>query len=232
MTSRNQSKLRDSNVLVIGDTHLPFVHKHYLDFVKEVQWKCKCKQVVHIGDLVDNHSISYHEIDPDGWSPKYEMEKVDEQLVDWFKAFPELKLCRGNHDSLVDRKGKTVGLPKRCFMPYRDIWGLPKGWQDDFEFIIDGVLYKHGTGFSGQYAHVTAAERSRQSTVIGHTHSSGGVEYIASSRDCIFGMQVGCGIDRKSYAFAYGKDFARKPILGCGVVTDNGRFAQFFPMGL
>ena len=218
------------SVLILADSHLPFEHEHYLDFCFGIRKRCKCEKVVHIGDLVDNHSISYHEHDPDGWSPEYEMKETDKHLKEWFKAFPELNLCRGNHDSLVDRKGKTVGLPRRAFRPFRDIWKLPKEWIDDFEFVIDNVLYKHGTGMNGKYAHVQAAERSRMSTVIGHTHSSGGVEYLASSRDCIFAMNVGCGIDRKKYAFAYGKDFPRKPILGCGVVTDEGKFAQFFPM--
>ena len=223
-------KLKKENVLIIADTHLPFEHENYLDFCKEIQVRCKCGVVVHIGDLVDNHSISYHEHDPDGWSPEEEMVQADLHLKPWFKAFPEVKLCRGNHDALVDRKGKTVGLPKRCFREYREIWSLPRGWRDGFEFTIRGVLYKHGTGFSGKYAHVMAAERSRMATVIGHTHSSGGVEYLASSKDCIFGMNVGSGLDRKKYAFAYGKDFPRKPILGCGITTDNGKFAQFFPM--
>lgn len=220
------------HILVVGDTHLPFEHKNYLDFCIEIKDRCKCGTIVHIGDLVDNHSISYHEHDPDGWSPAYEMEQTDKHLIPWFKAFPKLYLCRGNHDSLVDRKGKTVGLPRRAFKPYRDIWNLPKGWVDDFEFDIDGVLYKHGTGMTGKYAHVTAAERARQSTVIGHTHKSLGTEYLASSRDCIFGMAVGCGIDRKKYAFAYGKDFPSKPILGCGVVTDRGKYAQVFRMDI
>ena len=217
-------------VLVVGDTHLPFEHRNYLEFCKEIHKRCKCDTVVHIGDLVDNHSISYHEHDPDGWSPEFEMKETDKHLKAWFKAFPKLYLCRGNHDALVDRKAKTIGLPKRCFAPYRDIWSLPEGWVDDFEFVIDDVLYKHGTGMSGRYAHIMAAERARMSTVIGHTHSSGGVEYLVSSKDCIFGMNVSCGIDRKKYAFAYGKDFPRKPVLGCGVVTDNGRYAQYFPM--
>ena len=225
----SKKKLKE-NVLIIGDTHLPFEIEGYLEFCKTIEHRCKCGTVVHIGDFVDNHAISYHGHDPDGWSPADEMNETDRHTKDWFKAFPNVKLCRGNHDSLVDRKGKTVGLPKRCFKQYRDIWNLPKGWEDDFEFTIDNVLYKHGTGFSGKYAHVTAAERSRQSTVIGHTHASGGVEYLASSRDCIFGMQVGCGIDRKKYAFAYGKDFPRKPILGVGVVVGAGRYAQFMPM--
>ena len=224
--------MRNGNVLIISDTHCPWEHPGYLDFCNDIKKRVKCTQVVHIGDLVDNHSISYHEHDPDGWSPADEMIAADVHLEPWFKAFPKVELCSGNHDGLVDRKGKTVGLPKRCFKSFRSMWNLPRGWEDAFEHIIDGVLYKHGTGMSGRYAHVQAAERARMSTVIGHVHSSAGIEYIASSRDCIFGMNVGSGIDRKQYAFAYGKDFPRKPILACGVVTDNGRNPQVFRMEL
>jgi len=218
------------NVLCIGDTHMPFEKPGYLEFCLRIYKHYKCNIVVHIGDLVDNHSISYHEHDPNGWSPAKEMEIVDEHLKHWFKAFPKVKLCRGNHDCLVDRKGKTVGLPKRCFKHFREIWKLPKGWQDDFEFEIDGVLYKHGTGMSGKYAHVRAAVEARQSCVIGHTHSTAGVEWIANSKELIFGMNVGSGIRRKSYAMAYGKDFTRKPIIGAGIVFDNGRNASYIPM--
>lgn len=220
------------NVLVISDTHIPFEHKHYLSFCKEIQKRVKCTEVVHIGDLVDNHSISYHEHDPDGWAPSDEMKEADKHLKKWFKAFPTLKLCRGNHDGLVDRKGKTVGLPKRCFKQFRDIWTLPKGWEDAFEFQINGVKYTHGTGYAGKFSHVQAAYDNRQSTVIGHTHSIAGVEWSANSKDIIFGMNVGCGVDRKKYAFTYGKDFRRKPILSVGVVTDKGRYAQVIPMAI
>lgn len=225
-------KYHKDHVLVVGDTHLPFIKKGYLDFCLEIKHRCKCDTVVHIGDLVDNHAISYHETDPNGWSPADEMSEVDKYLKDWFKAFPKLSLCRGNHDSLVDRKGRTSGLPERVFRRFRDIWGLPKGWVDDFEFQIDGVRYIHGTGWGGKYPHINAAYDSRQSVVVGHSHSVCGVDYLANSRDCVFGMSVGSGIDRKSYAMAYGKDFRRKPILGCGVVTDKGRFAQVFTMPL
>ena len=226
-------KVHKDNVLIVGDIHAPFEHPQYLEFCKEIQSRCKTHRTVIIGDLVDNHSISYHEKDQEAWSPLQEMEETDKHLAKWFKAFPkDVYLCRGNHDALADRKGKTIGLPKRCFRQYRDIWSLPKGWKDDFEWEFDGVLYKHGTGMSGKYAHILAAERARQSTVIGHTHSSLAVDYLASSKDCIFGANVGCGIDHHRYAFAYGKDFPRKPILGCGVVTDKGRFCQVFPMKL
>jgi predicted phosphodiesterase len=226
----NVLKARRDNILVIGDTHFPFEHPHYLEFVRYIKDRCKCQRVVHIGDLVDNHSISYHEHDPNGKSPADEMEEVDRKLSHWFAVFPNIYLCRGNHDRLVDRKGRTSGLPERVFMPFRQIWNLPKGWRDDWEWVLDGVIFKHGTNLSGKYAHVQASYDNRQSTVIGHTHSAGGVEYTANQKGAIFGMNVGCGIDVKSYAFAYGKDAARKPVLGCGIVTDHGKYAQFFPM--
>ncbi len=216
--------------MVIADTHEPFCHPHYLDFCLDIKERVKCATVVHIGDLVDNHAISYHKHDPNGRSPEDEIREAKTHLQAWFKAFPRLFLCRGNHDRLVDRKGKTVGLPDCVFKPFRDIWGLPRGWVDDFSFEIDGVRYTHGTGLSGDNAHIKAASKNRQSTVIGHVHHVGAINYLVSEKDRIWGMNVGCGIDRKTYAFEYGRDFTKKPFLGAGVVTDHGKYCQVFPM--
>lgn len=217
------------NVFVIADTHLPFVHRNYLEFCVKTKRKYNCDRVVHIGDVCDMHSCSYHEHSPDGFSPKDEMDKCDAMLKQWFKAFPKVFVTRGNHDNLVSRKGKTAGLPSRCFKSFREMWKYPKGWVDGFDIIIDGVLYQHGTGFSGKQPALSCAVAHRMSAVTGHTHSVSGVNWTASSRDIIFGMGVGCGLNRKSWAFNYGKDMPRKPILGAGVVYDN-KNAQFIPM--
>jgi len=40
-----------SRVLIIGDTHLPFVHKNYLKFVKSVYRKYKCNKVSQGGGV-------------------------------------------------------------------------------------------------------------------------------------------------------------------------------------
>jgi len=212
-----------SNVLAFTCTHLPYEDKRALDFTQRIRDAYKCDKIVMLGDLVDNHSISYHDKDPDLWSPKSEMDKVDKKLQKWFKAFPKLTLCRGNHDMLVDRKAKTAGLPKRAFKSFREIWNLPKGWKDVWETQIDGVKYQHGTGFSGKYGHIKAAEVNMQSTVIGHLHSICGVQWMENSKKAIFGMAVGCLINKNSMAYAYGKDHNRKSILGAGVVTDGGK---------
>jgi predicted phosphodiesterase len=197
-----------------------------------VQKRVKCGTVVHIGDLVDNHAINYFEHEPDGHSPNDEMALADKHLSPWYKAFPSLYLCLGNHDRMADRKRRTVGLPTRVFRPFREIWGLPDGWVEGYRHKIHNVIYQHGTGFSGEYAHVKAASLNRLSTVIGHIHSTAGVRYLVSEKDRIFGMNVGCGINRHEYAFNYGRDFPRKPVLACGVITDKGKFCQIFPMDI
>ena len=222
----------DKNTLCVACTHIPFEHKDYLAFCQRIYKAFNCSRVVHLGDLVDNHSISYHEHDPSGWAPADEMKEADKHLKKWFKAFPKVSLCRGNHCSLVDRKGKTVGLPKRCFRSFREMWQLPDGWVDDFSFTFDDVLYTHGTGYSGKTGHIMAAFDNRMNTVIGHIHSVSGVEYLANSKSLIFGMAVGCGVDNRKYAFAYGKGFRRKPIVSCGVVsvTKRGTNGMVFPM--
>lgn len=204
--------------------------KGYLDFVLDIKARVKCEKVVMIGDLVDNHAISYHEHDPNGLSPADEIKETKKRLREWYKAFPKAFLCRGNHDRMVDRKGRTAGLPDCVFKPFRQIWNLPSGWIDDFSHEIDGVIYEHGTGYCGDNAHLKAAYNNRTSTCIGHTHSQLAGGYIGNNKNAIFGMNVGCGIDPKSYAFEYGRDFKKKPLLGCGVVTDKGKFFQVFKM--
>jgi hypothetical protein len=160
------------------------------------------------------------------------MAEADKHLKRWFDAFPQVYLCLGNHDRLVHRKALTFGLPNRAIKSFREMWKLPLGWQDDFSWEFYGVRFMHGTGLSGDNAHIKAAERNRQPTVIGHTHHTLGGNYLVSEKDRIYGLNVGCGINRKTYAFAYGRDFLKKPALGCGVITDKGKFWQVFAMDL
>jgi predicted phosphodiesterase len=220
------------NVGVIGDTHFPFCHPDYLDFCYDVFDKFGCSEIVHIGDEVDNHAISYHESNPDGESAGKESDKAFEDLQKWYKVFPDVKVCIGNHTALHYRKAKTSGLPDRFIKTYEEVWSAPKGWKWSLDWEINNVLFTHGTGSSGQMGAMNRAKDNRQSTVIGHVHSFGGVLYSASERDLIFGLNVGCGIDVNSYAMEYGKTFAKRPTLGCGVVLDGGRIGLFVPMDL
>ena len=220
-----------SNVGIIGDTHIPFEHTDYLNFCYEVFNKFQCNDIVHIGDEVDNHALSFHTSETIGDSAESEAEKAIKHLDKWYKTFPDVKVCVGNHSALPFRQAQAAGIPARFLKAYHEVWEAPKGWTWETSFILNHVKYTHGTGTTGQMAAINRAIRSRQSTVIGHTHSFGGVSYHASENDLIFGLNAGCGIDVQAYAFNYGKDFVNKPTLGCGIVLD-GHTALFIPMKL
>jgi hypothetical protein len=210
------------NVLIIGDTHEPFCHPDYLDFCRDTAKKFKCTDIYHIGDEVDNHAISFHDHDPDGDSPEGEFQKAVNKLKRWYKAFPNVKVCVGNHSALPFRQAYTSGLPKRFLKTYEEVWEAPKGWQWNLEYVTAcGALIEHGTGASGKNAAIKRAEQHRMNTVIGHCHTEFGVKFSVSRKDIIYGMSVGCGIDRQAYAFAYAKENAAKPILGCGVIVEG-----------
>lgn len=209
------------NVLVIGDTHEPFCKEGYLEFCREIQEKYDCGTVIHIGDLVDNHAVSYHEHSPSGKSAGDEFEWALSKCKRWYQTFPDVKICIGNHDALPFRKAFTAGLPETWLKSYQEILQSPKSWKWDFRHIHDGVIYTHGTGMSGEMAAVNAARENRQSTVIGHLHTVCNTRFLASFKDLIFGVTVGCGIDHTSYAFAYGKEQTRKPVVSCAVILDG-----------
>ena len=214
---------------IIGDTHFPFVHKDYLAFIKKTFKKYKVNCVVHIGDVVDNHAISYHESDPDGRSSGDEGVAADKVLQEWYRAFPKMHVLLGNHDRLPERKAKTFGLSGRLIKAFAEVWKTPKGWKVyPGEVEIDGVLYTHGTGNSGKNAALNLAMLKMQSLVMGHTHSFGGVQFV-KGKENVFGMNVGCGIDDTAYAFEYGKHFRYRPTLGCGIVID-GKQPIYIPM--
>ena len=223
---------KNGNVLVIGDTHIPFEREGYLEHCQRVRDKYDCQTIVHVGDEVDNHAISYHEHDPDGYSAGHEILVAYARLQKWIKVFPEMYICEGNHTLLPLRKAKTAGLPRAYIKTYNELWDAPESWHWQYQWEIDEVIYTHGMGSGGANGHRARAEKNRQSTVIGHVHSYAGAAYLASNKDLIFGMNVGCGIDIKTYGMEYGKDFATRPTISCGVVLDYGRIAIVEPMSI
>lgn len=220
-----------SRVLIIGDTHLPFTHKDYLKFCKNVHKKWACDKVVHIGDVFDLHAMSYHETDPDGMSAGDELKAARKMVRPWWKAFPKLTVTVGNHDKIPYRKALTHGISRHMIRDYNEVYNIEADWKWETGIEIDGVWYQHTGGSSGKLAHLTACEKHRTSFVMGHVHSYAGVAFSTSYKDKLFGMNVGCGINSKAYAFHYGKGFASRPVLGCGVVL-NGLQPIFIPMEL
>ena len=207
-----------SNVLVIGDLHAPFVLEGYLEFCREQQEKYNCGTVVFIGDIIDGNSWSYHEHDVDGMDVKTEVNRSIEQLKEWYTVFPVATVLYGNHDLLVARKARTAGLSQMFIRDLGEILQAPKTWTFTHEFYKDNVKYIHGSIGNA----IKRAKDERVSIVQGHLHTEAFVQYAVSEKDAIFGMQIGCGIDREAYAFEYTKPFPKKPVISCGLVLDNG----------
>jgi hypothetical protein len=218
-----------NNVLVIPDTHLPFEHKDSLAFLKHVKDKFDCGKVIHIGDVIDNYAISRYDKDPSSKTISYEYEEVLAKLKSWYQLFPEVDVTIGNHDARIFRQAALAGLPSSWLKDYKQILKTPDGWNFSFSHEYLGVMYQHGTNYSGENAAINIAKENRQSTVIGHLHTVAGAKYLASKKDTIFGMSVGCLVNDDTYAFAYGKENNRRSVLSCGVVL-NGKIPIVIPM--
>ena len=214
----------ENNVLIIGDLHTPFNLKDYLLFCRIQQEKFKCGRVIFIGDLVDNHFSSYHESDPDGLSAGDELDLAINEIQKYYKVFPEADVIIGNHDRLVYRKAFTGGVSKRWIKEYKDVLGTPN-WNFVENVEIFDININHGEGGTAR----AKMKKELQSQIQGHLHSDFYVEYIVGKNFRIFGMQVGCGIDHKSYAMEYGKNF-KKPAIGCGVLLNKGTLPMVIPM--
>jgi len=203
------------NVLVIGDLHEPFCLDNYLEHCIETYNKYKCNEVVFIGDIIDNHASSYHETDPDGHSAGQELKMAIQRIKQWYNAFPKATVIIGNHDRLIMRKAYSSGLSKMWIKDYAEVLGTP-GWNFTESIEIDDVIYIHGEGGTAR----ARVRRDLQSVVQGHLHSQAYIDWCVGAKFKLFGMQVGCGIDHKSYAMAYGKE-GPKPAIACGVILQG-----------
>lgn len=215
-------------VLVIPDTQFPFGHPDTFAFLKAVDAKYKPNEFVHIGDEVDLHALSNFEHDPDGYSAGHELKAALKDMHKLYKMFPNMKVCTSNHTARPFRKAYKHGIPRAFLKDYHEFMEAPKGWEWAEKWEIDGVIYEHGEGQTGVNGAIKAALGNMQSTVIGHLHAFAGIQWSANPRHLIFGFNVGCLIDNKAYAFAYGKTFKNKPIIGCGVVIKG--IPVFVPM--
>lgn len=202
-------------VLVIGDLHEPFTLEGYLEHCVNIYKKHNCNEVVFIGDIIDNHASSYHETNPDGHNAGAELKLAITNIKKWYSYFPKATIIIGNHDRLIMRKAQTAGLSKMWIKDYAEVLGT-SGWNFVESIEIDDVLYIHGEGGTARQR----ARRDLQSIVQGHLHTQAYVDWVVGSKFKIFGCQVGCGIDHKTYAMTYAKEFA-KPAIGCAVILEG-----------
>ncbi len=218
----------DERILVISDLQAPFQHRHALEFLSAVADYYGTTKVISIGDEVDQHALSRYPTNPDGLSAGAEHRAATRFMQRLYERFPSALACYSNHTDRIFRKAFEAGIPRAYLRSIKEFMGAPDGWEWRHEWTVCDIVFTHGDSAKGNQPHKLLAQSNLRSTVIGHHHSSAGTAYLANDDKAIFGMNVGCLIDRDAYAFHYTKYNRYQPILGCGVVL-NG-VPAFVPM--
>ncbi len=219
-------------VLCIGDLHCPVHRKGYLQFCKDLYEEWDCNTVVFIGDLVDWSAISFHLVNPEGHSPNDEYNLAYKSIQEWYEAFStNVIIIIGNHDARPKRVAESVSIPAKFIRDYAELWGTPK-WKWVQSTIIDNVFYCHGHGKGGGKTPAwNLAQKMGMSVCLGHYHSRGGINWSANPLRRWFGLDIGCGINDKAYAFAYAKEQPLRSILSAGIILDGTPYHEVMPVG-
>lgn len=215
-----------ARVLVVPDLHEPVAHPAALQFCQDLYDQWDCDEVVFIGDVVDWHGITFHARHPDAPGSKDEYLLAKERVAKWVDAFPVAKVCIGNHDERPQRLAASVAIPEQFLVSYQDMWGCPD-WDWSHDHIVDGVYYFHGTGRSGLYPAANVMRRQGMSVVMGHCHSRAGISTMVNPFRRFFSMDVGCLVDDRAFAFAYGKHAAERSALSAAVVIDGQPYLEY-----
>lgn len=218
-------------VLCIGDTHFPYTHPDAVQWLIALNRKYSFDKVIHAGDEVDFHAMSFHDKDPDNLSAGHELEAAIKMLEPLYKEFPAMTIAESNHGSLIHRKAKHHGFPRRVIRSYQETLDAPKTWiwEENIRFQSPGGqmnLLVHSLG-----ANVLAVSKFKGLNVIqGHHHSLHSIQRWHNDEKSagLFAAQTGCLIDDLSYAMAYNKTTKERPIIGSLAIL--GGIPKLLPM--
>lgn len=223
--------------LVISDLQIPFQAAKALSFVKSVakEFNIDKQNILCVGDEVDSYFGSMYAKSPNiSYSASQEIKDTKDEIRRWADAFPIMRLCTSNHGQRWVKKLEACEIPSQLIRPYREIIGAPRTWQYRDEWVIrtkHPFRMIHGCGYGGANGAKNAVIDSKISTVIGHLHSHAGISYVHTmgSNGTLWGFNTGCLVSVDSFAFNYGLFNRHKPILGIGVILDDGLRPVFIP---
>jgi len=224
---------KNKPILVCGDFHAPYHHKHTIEFLQDMHAQFKCDPtIIHDGDLFDFHAMSRHIHECDAAAPDEEYAKALAFSANFSKAFPKGVLVLGNHDLIPQRQMQTLSLSEKLLKELNALYGLSRGWEiHKLYYVIKkwDILVEHGINSGGVNGALNSAIYKRCSFVQGHMHAEAGVKYSANHNSLIFGLNTGCLCDNTALAQRYAKYVKKKGILGCGIIYNNSN-AIFVPM--
>lgn len=213
-------------VLIIPDTHIPYSHPDYIKFLSYMKNKYTPDIVVHAGDELDYHAISFHDSDSSLLSADMELDKSIIELQEGLhKLFKKMYLLESNHGSLVFRKMKHHSIPIRVLKPMQELYETPLwSWHHDVLLLTNaGPIY----GCHGKTsAYAKLAREMGCSSFQGHFHGKMEITWHRTAMGSRFNCFVGCLVDEDSMAMAYAKNNLPKPVLGATIIQKNGMPVQ------
>jgi hypothetical protein len=213
---------RGKRVLFISDTHIPYSVRGYLRFLSKLKKTFRPDIVIHGGDEVDFHAISFHKSHAELYSAGHELDKSIREIQEGLhKLFPKLYILESNHGSLIYRRLKHEQIPIRTLKPLDQLYETPKwSWHEKIllKTAQGDVLAAHGmSGVAGAWMKLTGT-----STVEFHYHTKFHITYFKTLIGKKFSMHCGCLADRESMAMAYAKSNMAEFINGTGGITASG----------
>jgi len=211
-----------NNCLFISDTHAPYHHRDTVPFLAAIKEEYDIQLAKSVGDMVDNHTGSFHPIEYGVLSAKDEHNRAKRFIQQVHKLFPKMTISLGNHCTMTARKARSADIPLEHIKDYNDMYGITDWvWTDKDYFKVDkynSCLMVHSMSKNT----LTNAKNHSHHTVQGHFHGTFGLEYFADTEVLRWAMTVGCLVDTSSPAFNYSRGYTNnKPIIGCGAIIED-----------
>lgn len=215
---------KNSRILCVSDLHFPYHHPDTIPFLESLVECYQPDRIVLLGDEIDGHAMSYHESDPDLDAAGPEFDKALSCMEDLYEIFDDVQVdvIDSNHGALAKRKAKTAGIPQKFLKEPEELYDAPDNWTWHQDLIVkmsngQRCLFTHGKSKDV----MRVVSHWALCVVQGHFHTEARVAYMSNPEELLFGMNVGCSIDRKNPAFAYDSNNIKRPIIAHGWIEDG-----------
>ena len=226
--------MNTKRLLILSDTHFPYQHPNYFEWIKKIKDKINFSGVIHIGDLVDFHSISFHPHSPELPNIKFEIKDAIKCIKKLRKIFPvEMPILWGNHDIRIQRLAEKSSIPEAFLKDINDILEIDKKWKWTWhDKVILDLPNKTKVFFTHHFKSnvIASAKELGMSYVSGHQHTLSQLTLISSPLALNFAMCVGSSINPKHEAFKYAKNFIKRPIISVGAIINNQPVIYAMPL--
>jgi hypothetical protein len=204
------------NWLIIPDLHIPFEDKYALQFIKELRKKYNTLNTIFLGDILDMHFSSFHEISTRAKGADEELELARAAVKEWYRAFPNAFVCTSNHGDLPLRKAEYAGLSSQWIKTPSEVLNTPN-WLYKTYWEFDNFIVTHGTDGKNMRGKLLKYNPNK-SLIQGHFHTETSLEYVNNK---VWLMQLGALIDTDAYAFEYAKNNSKATIKSAAVIVNG-----------